>query len=233
MITHLVISIQGRGSRLILKLLPNAGILNVKWRWGLSNAQPRGVLVVVSILPCPGVIQQMIVWCVTTVYPIMCSQMPWSLVLCQKEEINTVNLILFSTGGNDAIQWNWSMRTMNIFPCYSNMTMYHLRLLSITLKRNHWVSLAVNAVNLIVDLISTHPYYPWMMDDKGCIKQLKQGLSRKMLKSASPKRLWYHCIELEALIRSNTALHLYDLEGQVPGTVITCQTTDIRNICKY
>ena len=54
-----------------------------------------------------------------------------------------------------------------------------------------------------------------------------------MLKSASPKQLWDHCIELKALIRSNTALDIYGIEGQVPETVMTGQTDDIRNICKY
>ena len=72
-----------------------------------------------------------------------------------------------------------------------------------------------------------------MMDAKGCIKQLKKGSSRKMLKSASPKQLWDHCIELKALIRSNTALDIYGIESQVPETVMTGQTDDIRNICKY
>ena len=54
-----------------------------------------------------------------------------------------------------------------------------------------------------------------------------------MLKSSSPKRLWDHCIELEALIRSDTALAVYGLEGQVPETVMTGQTDDISNLCRY
>ena len=60
-------------------------------------------------------------------------------------------------------------------------------------------------------LVNTDPYSPWMMAVKGCIKHLKQVLPRKMLKSASPKRLWDHCIELEALILSNNALTIYGL----------------------
>ena len=72
-----------------------------------------------------------------------------------------------------------------------------------------------------------------MMDTKGCNKHLKHGLSRKMLNLAGPKRLWYHCIELEELIRSKTALDIYGIEVQVPETVMTGQTADISNICEY
>ena len=72
-----------------------------------------------------------------------------------------------------------------------------------------------------------------MMDYKGCIKHLNWGLYRKMLRSASPKRLWYHCIEFEALIFSNTALDIYNIEDQVTETVMTVQTSDISYLCKY
>ena len=82
-------------------------------------------------------------------------------------------------------------------------------------------------------LVITESYSPWMMADKGCIKYLKKGLPRKMLKSSSPKQLWDHYIEHEELIRSNTSLEIYELEGQVPERVITGQTADISNICEY
>ena len=67
-------------------------------------------------------------------------------------------------------------------------------------------------------LVTTEPYSPWMQAAKGCTKQTKLGYSRRMLKYGSPKALWYHCFELEALIRSHTALDIYGLEGQVPVT---------------
>ena len=54
-----------------------------------------------------------------------------------------------------------------------------------------------------------------------------------MLKSGSPKSLWYHCLELEALIRSHTALYIYGLERQVPETVISSQTGDISSLCEF
>ena len=42
----------------------------------------------------------------------------------------------------------------------------------------------------------TEPYSPWMNAAEGCIRELKWGSSRKMLKTGSPKTLWDHCIEL-------------------------------------
>ena len=82
-------------------------------------------------------------------------------------------------------------------------------------------------------LVNTEPYSPQMMAAKLCIKHPKQGSSWKMLKSASPKLLWDHCIEIEALICLNTALDIYGLEGQLCETVMTGQTADIRNLCEY
>ena len=81
-------------------------------------------------------------------------------------------------------------------------------------------------------LVTTEPYSPWMQAAEGCIKQTKLGSSRRMLKSGSPKALWDHCIELEALIRSHTALYIYGLEGQVPETFMSGQTGDISSLCE-
>ena len=82
-------------------------------------------------------------------------------------------------------------------------------------------------------LVTTDPYYPWMQATEGCIKQTKLGSSRRMLKSGSPKPLWDHCIDLEALIRSHTDRELYGLEGQVPETVMSVQTGDISSLCEF
>ena len=54
-----------------------------------------------------------------------------------------------------------------------------------------------------------------------------------MLKSGCPKALWDHCIELEALIRSHTALDIYGIEGQVPETFISGQTGDISSLFEF
>jgi hypothetical protein len=39
---------------------------------------------------------------------------------------------------------------------------------------------------------------PWQQANEGCIRESKQGMSHKMIKTGSPRVLWDHCIELEA-----------------------------------
>ena len=55
-------------------------------------------------------------------------------------------------------------------------------------------------------LKQTEPKSPWQMDAEGGIRELKRGLGRKITKMKSPKLIWDDCLELEAYIRSNTAL---------------------------
>ena len=82
-------------------------------------------------------------------------------------------------------------------------------------------------------LVTTEPYSPWIQGAEGCIKQTTLGSSRRMLKSGPPKSLWDHCIELESLIRSHTALDIYGLEGQVPETFMSSQKGDISSLCEF
>ena len=78
----------------------------------------------------------------------------------------------------------------------------------------------------------TEPYSPWQ-NAAGCIRKLKRGVSRKMMKTGSPKVLWDHCIELEALIRSNTSNDIYMTYGEVPETIMTGSTAGISHICEF
>ncbi len=68
---------------------------------------------------------------------------------------------------------------------------------------------------------------------EGCIRELKRGTSRKMLKTGSPKTLWDHCIELEGLICSSTCNTIYMTNGETPETIMTGMTADISHICKF
>ena len=79
----------------------------------------------------------------------------------------------------------------------------------------------------------TEPYSPWQNAAEGCIRELKRGVSRKMMKTGSPKVHWDHCIELEAMIRSNTSNDIFMTNGQVPETVMTGSTSDISHICEF
>ncbi len=52
----------------------------------------------------------------------------------------------------------------------------------------------------------TEPYSPWQQATEGCICKLKHVVSRKMIKTGSPRVLWDHCIKLEALICSSLVI---------------------------
>ena len=74
---------------------------------------------------------------------------------------------------------------------------------------------------------AVEPHSPWSNAAEAAIRELKRGAGRKMIMSGAPRRLWDHCLELEALIRSNTALDIYELRGQVPETIVSGETSDI------
>ena len=79
----------------------------------------------------------------------------------------------------------------------------------------------------------TEPYSPWQQAAEGCIRELKRGSTRKMIKTGSPKTLWDHCLELEALVRSNTSNDIYMTNGQVPETIMKGTTADISHIAEF
>jgi hypothetical protein len=79
----------------------------------------------------------------------------------------------------------------------------------------------------------TQPYCRWQQATEGCIRELKQGVSHKMIKTGSPRVLWDHCIELEALICSSTSNAVYMTNGKVPETIMTGSTADISHICEF
>jgi hypothetical protein len=82
-------------------------------------------------------------------------------------------------------------------------------------------------------LQQTEPYSPWMNAAKSAIRELKRGVSWKMIRTRSPKVLWDHCIELEALIRSHSVNTIYAMNGQVPETIMTGTTADISHISEF
>jgi hypothetical protein len=77
------------------------------------------------------------------------------------------------------------------------------------------------------------PYSPWQQATEGCIHELKHGVCHKMIKTGSPRVLWDHCIELEALIRSSTSNTVYMTNGEVPKTIMTGSTADISHIYEF
>ena len=79
---------------------------------------------------------------------------------------------------------------------------------------------------------TTEPYTPWSNAAEGSIRELKRGTARKMIKKKSPKKLWDDCVELEGFIHSNTAHDIFELNGEVPETLVSGETSDISQFCE-
>ena len=77
------------------------------------------------------------------------------------------------------------------------------------------------------------PHSPWMNLCEGEIRELKSGLTRKMLKRNFPKKLWDHCLELESRIRSATTLTRFDFDHQTPEAKMHGMSSDISDICEF
>ena len=73
----------------------------------------------------------------------------------------------------------------------------------------------------------TEPYTPWSNAAEAAIRELKKGIGRQMVRSRAPKRVWDDCLEREAYVRSLTAHEIYQLDGQVPGTLVSGEIVDI------
>ena len=52
-----------------------------------------------------------------------------------------------------------------------------------------------------------------------------------MVKTRTPKALWYDCLKYKSLIRSTTAHGIYELQGEVPETTVSGETSDISQLC--
>jgi hypothetical protein len=80
----------------------------------------------------------------------------------------------------------------------------------------------------------TKPYSPWQQAAEGCIRKVKHGVSHKMIKTGSPRVLWDHRVELEALICSSTSNSIYMMtNGKVPETNMTGSSANISHICEF
>ena len=66
---------------------------------------------------------------------------------------------------------------------------------------------------------------------EGGVRELKKGSGRKMVRKRSPKVLWDDCLELESYVQSNMAHDIFELDGEVPETIMSGQTADISPFC--
>ena len=61
----------------------------------------------------------------------------------------------------------------------------------------------------------------------------QEGVSRLMIKTGSPKKLWDHCIILMVMISSCSTNRIFMTTGQVPETIMTGETAGISQICQF
>ncbi|KAL3806892.1 hypothetical protein ACHAXA_009587 [Cyclostephanos tholiformis] len=61
----------------------------------------------------------------------------------------------------------------------------------------------------------------------------KRDSTEQKLKTGSQKTLWDHCLELEALVCSNTSNDIYMTNGQVPETIMKGTTADISHMAEF
>jgi hypothetical protein len=54
-----------------------------------------------------------------------------------------------------------------------------------------------------------------------------------MVRAGAPKPFWADAIELEAYVHSNTAHDIFILQGEVPETVMSGETSDISQFCEF
>jgi hypothetical protein len=82
-------------------------------------------------------------------------------------------------------------------------------------------------------LKQTEPYSPWQNYAEDTIREVKRSLSCKMIKTGSPKKLWDHSLELEALVKSHTVSDIYMLDGETPETVMKGDVPDISQLAEF
>ena len=82
-------------------------------------------------------------------------------------------------------------------------------------------------------LQAIEPYSPWMNSCETTIWELKRASSCAMLCTQSPKCLWDDCLELTALIQSNTTLEVYNLGSETPETKLKGLTSNISTIAEF
>ena len=79
----------------------------------------------------------------------------------------------------------------------------------------------------------TEPYSPQQNVAKLTICELKKGARCEAAQAKSPNKLWDHALELESYVHSNMVIARPELNGQVPETIMSGQTTNISHFAKF
>ena len=81
-------------------------------------------------------------------------------------------------------------------------------------------------------LHGTEPYSAWYNSTKHEIRELKKGTARKLTQSGAPRELWCFALEYESYVCLHTAHDIYQLDGNIPETVVLGKTADISPFCE-
>ncbi len=122
------------------------------------------------------------------------------------------------------------MKLMRPCPSYSIVTVFLLTMVLEGSKKQCKCDFKRKLREADCHARQTETYSPWQQAAEGCIHELKHGVSRKMIKTGSPRVLLDHCIELEALICSSTSNIVYMTNGKVPETIMTGSTANISHV---
>jgi Reverse transcriptase (RNA-dependent DNA polymerase) len=99
-----------------------------------------------------------------------------------------------------------------------------------TLTTKHFAAKAQKAGSIIRPV---EAYTPNQNRAESGIRELKRMYRRAMLQSGAPAVLWDHCMQLQAEIRSHTALDMTTLQGETPYMRLFGETADISHICQF
>ena len=79
----------------------------------------------------------------------------------------------------------------------------------------------------------TDHYSPWQNRAESEIRKVKRLARRWMVESNSPRKLWDYCTQLASVVRSHTAHDMFQLQGEVPETILRGTTADISHVCEF
>ena len=92
---------------------------------------------------------------------------------------------------------------------------------------------AKNAHQAGCHLSLTDPYSPWQNWAESKICKVKHLARRWMVESIILKKLWDYCTQLASVVRSHTAHDMFQLQGEVPETILRGTTADISHVCEF
>ena len=73
----------------------------------------------------------------------------------------------------------------------------------------------------------TEPHSLWQDSAESSIRELKKVAGKKMVRIGAPKKIWDDALDYKDYVRWNTVYDIYILQGEIPETVMSGETSDI------